>query len=137
MAVGRMRVTAFKVNASWLTSQMSSGGDIDKAFIRAAGKTRDRARRNIQAKGRVDTGRMVQSVAAKKISPGVYEVRAPVPYSLYQEEGTSIHGPRRAKRLVFKVKGQKGLVFARRVRGIKGAHFMRDAVQSLSSADFT
>lgn len=115
---------------------------VPQAVFRAAGKVRDRAKMNIKAAGRIDTGAMRNSITAKRLTGtsrggGVwYEVGSNLPYAIYQHEGT--HGPiypRRAKVLRFKVGGK--VVFARSVKGVKGVPFLTDALKSLSVGDFT
>lgn len=121
------------------------GGLGEQALRRAAGTTRDRTKRNITNKGRVDLGRMRQSVDYHLTnSTGnrlTAEVGIYVSYADYQENGTANAGtgfiyPRRAHVLRFKPSGGNGFVFAKRVRGVKPGHFLRDAMQSLSADDF-
>lgn len=130
MASVEVKVT---IRKDWLDKQMRQGAELDAAFMRAAGRVRDRARQNIDKLGRNRTGRMKQAMVAER-KDGYYQVRAAVPYSGYQESGTRAHGPRRARVLAFQNKaGQQ--VFAKRVRGVTAGHFMRDAASSLTSGD--
>lgn len=115
------------------------GGMIESGVRRAAGVVRDNAKRNITAAGRVDTGRMRNSIESQRMSRGNgvwYEVASRLPYALYQHEGTKDHGPRRARVLRFKPKGSSVYVFARRVRGVRGVPFLTDALRRLTARDF-
>lgn len=119
-------------------------GLVTKALERAAGRVRDRTKRNITTKGRVNNGRMRQSVDYK-IHPspdnalertatvGIY-----VRYAAWQEGGTRgpIY-PTHAKVLRFKPKGGGAFIYAKKVKGVKPGHFLRDAVRSLTADDFT
>lgn len=115
--------------------------NLDLATQRAAGRTRDRARANIKKMHREDTGKMKQSANyfRKRVSRGeiVYEVRLQTYYSRWQEEG--VKGPiypRNAKALRFKPKGKNFFVFAKKVNGFKGGHFLKDALNDLKPTDF-
>lgn len=121
--------------AEWARMQ-NPGGSIDAGFARAAGRTRDRARRNIAKLGRIDTGRMSQAMYSKRTGQLEYEVGSPVHYAGYQEHGTKGHGPRRAKVMRFKPKGGKGFVFAKYVRGITPGKFLENALKDLTPDDF-
>lgn len=63
-------------------------------------------------------------------------VGTPVPYVKYQEFGTRAHGPVRAKMLRFRPKGSAEYVFAKWVRGVQPARFMRKALAALRPSDF-
>lgn len=112
-----------------------------QAALKASKRTQGRIQRNIRAKGRVNSGRMVNSVTIERVlgrhplNP-TFEIGARTPYAAYQEEGTRPHGPVRAQRMVFTPKGSSRTVFAKWVRGIKGAHFVRDAVRLIKPSDF-
>lgn len=115
----------------------------DAACHKAARRAVDRTRDNIQAAGRVDTGRMMQSTRLRRVSTNLaqvekYQVYVEAPYARWQEEGHKVAWitPKRAKVLVFRPKGSGSFVFAKKVRGTKGAHFLRDAVRSLRVKDF-
>jgi hypothetical protein len=115
--------------------------DISKrAALKATRRTQGRIQRNIRAAGRIDSGRMLQSVTIRRepshrLAP-TFSVGARTPYAAYQEYGTRAHGPKRAPVMVFRPKGGRGFVFAKWVRGVKAAHFVRDAVRRLTSKDF-
>uniref|UniRef100_A0AAU8B1N9 Type I neck protein n=1 Tax=Dulem virus 38 TaxID=3145756 RepID=A0AAU8B1N9_9CAUD len=112
-----------------------------QAALKATKRTQGRIQRNIRAKGRVNTGRMVNSVTIERV-PGkhplnpTFEVGARTAYAAYQEKGTRAHGPVKARRMVFSPKGSSETVFAKWVRGIRGAHFVRDAVRLIKPSDF-
>ena len=112
-----------------------------QAALKASRRTQGRIQRNIRAKGRVNSGRMVNSVTIERV-PGkhplnpTFEIGARTPYAAYQEKGTRAHGPVKAQRMVFTPKGSSHTVFAKWVRGIKGAHFVRDAVRLIKPSDF-
>lgn len=119
--------------------RMEQTGDIAKAVQRAAGKVRDDARRNITTDGRVDTGRMRQSVASERVTTarqGVfYRVGSALPYAFFQHEGTRDHGPRRAK--VLRFKGRGGVfVFTPRVKGVTPSKFLTRALRNLTARDY-
>lgn len=111
-----------------------------RALVRAGQRTKARVQQNIIASGRVDTGRMLRSVrySIVKVDPynPVISVYTGVHYARYQEHGTRAHGPVRAPYLVFRPKGSRKLVFAKRVRGVKAAHFMQKALLAVRAADF-
>lgn len=111
--------------------------NVDAANELAAYYTRDRAKGNIVAKGRVDTARLWASIEARRVSPFQWTVGSPLHYAKFQEEG--VRGPVlpvRAKVLRFKPKGSTQFVFARRTKGFPGAFFLRDALRRLSPRDF-
>lgn len=119
---------------------MTENGTIAQATWRAAGKVRDGAKRELTSQGRIDTGKLRQSIVARRVRqgrPGVwYEIGSPLPYAIYQHEGTRDHGPVRARLLRFKPKGTNAFVFARRVRGVKPSHFLTKPLSELSVGDF-
>jgi hypothetical protein len=84
---------------------------------------------------------MVNSVTIQRV-PGkhplnpTFSVGARTPYAAYQEYGTRAHGPATASRMVFTPKGSRTAVFAKWVRGIHPAHFVRDAMRLIKPSDF-
>lgn len=109
----------------------------DASLEAAAGVTVNRARINLAAAGRRDTGALAQSIQARRETAFRWTVGSFLHYAIYQEEG--VRGPiypRRAKFLRFKPKGATSFVFARSVRGFPGAHYLRDAAQALTEQDF-
>lgn len=120
----------------------SENGYVGWAVRRAAGKVRDRARQNITSAGRVDTGKLRNSIRVERATasrPGFvrYQVGSDLLYAIFQEEGTQ--GPivpRRAKVLRFQPKGSSAYVFRPRVSGIQGIHYLTRALSTLTLADF-
>lgn len=116
--------------------------DITKqAALKATRRTQGRIQRNIKAAGRVNTGRMVNSVTIERV-PGkhplnpTFSVGARTPYAAYQEYGTRAHGPTTRRFMAFNPKGSSETVFAKWVRGIRPAHFVRDAMRLIKPSDF-
>lgn len=116
--------------------------DITKnAALKATRRTQGRIQRNIKSAGRVDTGRMVNSVTIERV-PGkhplnpTFSVGARTAYAAYQEYGTRAHGPATKRFMAFNPKGSRATVFAKWVRGVKGAHFVRDAARLIKPSDF-
>lgn len=139
MARTRVHIHLNHANITRVTS--APGGEVDRAVARAAGVTRDRAKRNLTTDGSVDTGRLRQSVRYQRIPSSrgsvTYEVGTDVFYGEYLEEGTRDHGPRRARVLRFKPKGASGFVFARRVRGVRATRWLSRALSRLSASDYS
>lgn len=139
MARTRVHIHLNHANITRVTS--APGGEVDRAVARAAGVTRDRAKRNLTTDGSVDTGRLRQSVRYQRIPSSrgsvTYEVGTDVFYGEYLEEGTRAHGPRRARVLRFKPKGASGFVFARRVRGVRATRWLSRALSRLSASDYS
>lgn len=111
------------------------------AAMRAGSVAAERARANIIAAGRVDTGAMRDSIEVREASEShsqrrSYWVGSDLPYTGYQEHGTSGAQAGPGKFLVFKPKGSSSVVFAKKVRGVTAANFLRDAVNSMSASDF-
>lgn len=111
--------------------------------VRKAGeRTKLRARANIMAANRFGTGKMATEMQVKEIpgQPPLWPkvaVGSPVDYVKYQEFGTRAHGPVKAKFLRFKPKGSSTFVFAKWVRGVTPARFMRKAIDQLRPDDFS
>ena len=108
---------------------------IDTHVAKTAGAVRDGAKRIIRAEGRINTGAMVQSIESRKVGERTYEVGSRLNYAIYQHEG--VKGPiypRRAKVLRFKPKGGSGFVFARKVSGFKGIHFLTRALEQVRTS---
>lgn len=112
---------------------------VPQAVWRAAGKVRDRAKANITAGGRVDTGALRNSIVGRRIRDGRkgvwYEVGSPLPYAIYQHQGTRTPiVPRRAKVLRFSSGG--AFIFRPRVRGVTPLPYLTEALKSITAADF-
>jgi hypothetical protein len=113
----------------------------DECAKRAAHHAQRRAKAGIVAAGRVRTGAMLASIRVKKMrnpSPlsSSYRVGSDLKYTVYQERGVRAVHARPGGVLVFKPKGVNSFVFARSTKGFPGAHFMRDAVRSLTVSSF-
>lgn len=114
----------------------------DAAAYRAAQRVRGRAMSNIRSLGRVDTGAMIRGLQVRKTGAAgplwpQYTVESTARHTGWQEDGTRAHGPVRADFLVFQVRGAGPVIFAKWVRGVTPGHFMRRAMTSGSTADFT
>ncbi len=116
------------------------GRTVAVAAAHGANVAAARAKNNIAQANRVDSTAMYRGMTVEQVTSAplnaAYLVYTPVPYAIYQEFGTRDHGPVRAKRLVFKPKGQQFFVFAKWVRGVQPAYFMTNALRSLSVKDF-
>lgn len=115
-------------------------GDLDQGVAKAAGKVRDDAKRIIAAEGRVDTGRMMNTLSSRRVrqtsNGSVYEVGSDLDYAIYQHEG--VRGPvrpRRAKVLRFTGRGG-AVVFAPQTAGFSGIKFLTRALEGLRPEDF-
>ena len=119
----------------------------DLSARRAAGRTRDRAKANLVAAGRIDTGRLLNSISARRTaevgmgpSPSplatTYAVGTPVFYAGFQEHGIGPVYPRKAKVLRFRPKGSSVFIFRPMTRGFPGAHYLRDAYRALTLKDY-
>lgn len=113
---------------------------VQQSAKKAAETTRRRARLNLTAAGRVNTGRLRDSIqVTRKRTSKVrvtFAVTATAPYAIFQERGVGPVTPVRARALRFKPKGSNVVVFAQRTRGFDGAHYMRNAYARLSLHDF-
>lgn len=76
---------------------------------------------------------MLRSVNMRPNSDG-YVVGSHLEYFDFQDQGTRGHTMPPGRVMVFQGKGG-ALVFARKVRGVKAGHFLRDAYRSLSQSD--
>ena len=107
---------------------------------KGAAACREHIRSEITAAGRVDTGRMRSQISIRPVSaPGTsqaYSVAANTEYATFQDQGTRAHGPSRARFLVFRPKGSRALVFAKKVRGVTAARFMSKALARMRLEDY-
>lgn len=113
----------------------------DAATYRAAQRVRGRAMSNIRALGRIDTGSMIQGLQVRKtgaVGPlwPQYTVTSTARHTGWQEDGTRAHGPVKADFLVFRIRGSGPVIFAKWVRGVPPGHFMRNAMNAATTADF-
>lgn len=100
-------------------------------------QTANAARANAPA----DTGQLRASIKEDIQVTGltiIARVYADAPHAIYQERGTGVYAgrgpitPKRGKYLVFKPKGSKQMVFARKVRGTPATHFLLKAIKATS-----
>ena len=118
------------------------GGMSQRGVANAANKTVTRVRANIKSLGRVDTGRMLRDTHAEfardsePMRPKAIVILGGGEYGAFQEFGTRAHGPRRASHMVFRIRGQGPLIFAKWVRGVTPGKMMQDAERALTAADF-
>lgn len=112
----------------------------ERAAYLAAQKARGYVISEIQKAGRVDTGRMIAGLQVRKVASGPllrrFEVSSSAPYTMFQNDGTRAHGPRNAEFMVFTPKGGGGIVFAKWVKGVQGAHFMEKGLARVRVADY-
>lgn len=131
----------FDLNEQAFRQMHEQGGLFERAASRAAGKVRDEARRELTLQGRVDSGRLRQSINVQRVSTtsGVhFRVGSPLHYAIYQHEG--VKGPvtpRRARVLRFVPKGGSSYVFARSTSGFSGAKYLTKALNRVNASDFS
>jgi hypothetical protein len=132
----RVRVVLDRSALDRLAARQSRAA-VDKASYRAALL----AKANVAKATRIRTGAMRQSIRTLDVKVSgatvIAVVGSDVRYALWQEEG--VRGPirpRRARWLRFIPKWQYHYVYAKKVRGFPGAHYMRDAAQALTVRDF-
>lgn len=121
------------------------------AISRLKGKTREgaqnaaittahRVQQNIRAAGRVDTGRMLNSIDIRKDrsteNSDWWTVGSNLDYTMYQEKGIGPVHARPGGILAFKPKGSYAMIFRPRTRGFSGANFLRNAASSIRFRDF-
>lgn len=113
---------------------------VDQAAYRAAQAMRGRAISNIRRLGRVYTGEMIAGMQARRVNQGSpligkYVVGSSARHTAWQNDGTRAHGPVRAERLVFQIRGQGPVIFAKRVRGVTPGRFMENALAAARPSD--
>lgn len=118
-----------------------TAGTTDVSARRAATRVRDRAKGNLTASGRVNTGRLRDSITARRAGStdpkrAVYEVGSNVFYAGFQEHGIGPVYPKRAKVLRFRPKGSSSFIFRPRTKGFPGAHYLERAYKSLTMRDY-
>lgn len=121
--------------------ELNENGVVGAAVAKAAQRIRNQAVLIISKEGRVNTGKLRQSIHAQKISATatevVWEIASRLPYSGYQHEG--VQGPiypRRAKALRFKPKGSGVYIFAKSVKGFEGIYYLKKPLEALTVRDF-
>lgn len=134
-----MAKISLKLNTQSIT--VGVGGMATKAARAAAERTKLRVQANIAMKGRINTGRMHDTIQVRKLRSSRpmkprFVIVSPEPYTKYQEWGVKPFGPKRAKVLRFKPKFSNSFVFARRVRGFPPGRFFRDALNQITVRDF-
>jgi len=134
-------------NAALNRELRSPGGAVARDILMRSNKVRNKALRLAP----VDQGRLRQSITVemtKSQNEIVGRVGTNVKYAIWVHEGTGIYAgkgyitPKRAKMLRWPVKNQSGqgrrrykggatagYAYAKRVRGVKGRPFLRDAVK--------
>lgn len=141
------------INQAQLEAWFGPGGPPANGLQRAGGRVRDMSKAIITQEGRVDRGQMRNAITSELVEVGFFNKRvvarvtAWADHARFQHEGTANDGqgyiyPVRAKVLRFKpkdmrgVRGKRGYVFARRVRGVKGIRFLKRAADRLTPHDF-
>lgn len=112
----------------------------NQAAFKVATQLQERAKANIVAAGRMNTGAMYRGVQVRRTGRAMtltatYDVVSSAPWSIFQEEGTRGHGPVRAKALRFQIRGKGPVIFTKWVRGVTPAHFMRNALNAARPQD--
>lgn len=85
----------------------------------------------------VDRGILRKSITHRVEGKGldiIGRVGTNINYASFQEFGTSAHGPKRAKYLVFTPKGAKQPVFTKWVKGVKPQRFMQQGLEKLRTS---
>lgn len=119
-------------------------GPVEMNLYRRGIRVQTRARQILRSAGRIDTGRLVNSVTVeidRRAGLPIIRVGTNVEYARYIHDGTGIYGPKgtpitpkRSQFLVFTPKGSTDVVFARQVRGIRPTPFLRDALPAAFGA---
>jgi HK97 gp10 family phage protein len=122
------------VHYGQIVAMMSPAGDVGRATARAAGRLRDRAKRNAS----VDKGLMRNSITAELKQQGAtnvtWTVGTDVVYAKWQEHGTPPIFARRAPMLVFQVNGRWVSTYS--TRGVPAQHFLQRAANDVTENDF-
>lgn len=125
-----------KVNIDMSKLERRFRRDEEEAVRRAADVTEKRVKDNIISSGRVDTGRMHDTIHQERLGPKRIKIASEAPYTIYQEKGIGPVTPTKAKALRFKPKGSGTFVFAMRTKGFPGAHFFGKAFRAIRLQDF-
>ncbi len=105
----------------------SPTGGVARDMYRRGQKVRSRAIELVNA----DSGRLRTSIHVEQVVRGdvvVTRVGSNVDYAPDVERGHGVIVPVRAKVLVFRPRGSRRLVFARRVRAVPGTHYLKKAL---------
>lgn len=112
----------------------------NETATRAAKVTRDRAKANLAAAGRINTAALWHSIHYRQIRSlpkgSAYMVGSTLPYAIFQEEGIGPVHARPGGVLRFRPVGQQGFIFRPRTKGFKGAFYLRHALDALTERDF-
>ena len=110
------------------------------ASQRAAYRVRDRAKQNLTAAGRVNTGKLRDSIKATRTmqTPTVstWSVGTDLFYAGWQEYGRGPVRPVKAKVLRWRPKGSSTFIFRPYAGPAAGAHYLRDAYRTTTVQDF-
>ena len=120
---------------------------VTKAVRRAQRRTRDRAKAELTKAGRVDTGRLRNSIVSEVVEPSGQVLRgrvvADVDYADYVHQGTGVYGPRgrpivprRARVLRWRPRGSSAFVFRPEVRGVEPTPFLKRARERVNPSDY-
>ena len=123
------------VHREGITYMMSPAGPVGRAAKRAAGRTRDRGKKNAPVKDGLLRNSIVSELQPSP-SPRsiVWRIGTNVFYALWQEVGTPPIFARRAPLLVFKVGNRWVSTYS--TRGVPAARYLTRAINDLTSADF-
>jgi len=124
-----------RINDTEFARMMSPAGDVGKATRRAAGRVRDRAKKNAPVLTGALRSSIVSTLTVQTGSKITYEIGSPVAYAIYQEKGVGPIFARRAPFLHFKTRGGSW-VQTLSTGGVPAVHYLEDAIDSLSEADF-
>lgn len=131
-----------ELRLDWKAIEMK-GDQVSRESAQRAGRiAAERARQNVIRAGRVDTGAMRDSMAVREdrssdMQNRRYWIGSDLHYTGFQEHGTRGATARPGGVLVFTPKGSSTKVFAKSVRGVTPAYFLRDAMRSMSAKDFS
>ena len=122
------------VHRAQVAAMMQPGGEVGRAAARAAGRTRDRAKRNVS----VDKGLLRNSIFANLESQGLYNIvwriGTPLDYGLYQEVGVGPIHARRAPILTYQIGGRWISTYS--TRGVPAQRYLTKAIEQTSIEDF-
>jgi hypothetical protein len=117
----------------------SPSGGLAKDLVKRAIRVQTAAKRNLQRPPqRVNTGLLRASITWQLLQLHGYpavRIGTNVKYARYVHDGTGLYGPKhsyitpkRGKYLVFKLAGEPGMIFAKRVKGMRPNPFLKDAM---------
>jgi len=120
---------------------------VARAVRRAQRRTRDRAKAELTNAGRVDTGRLRNSIVSEVVEPAGLVLRGKVvadaDYSYFVHQGTGVYGPRgrpivprRARVLRWRPRGSAAFVFRPEARGVEPTPFLQRAKERVRPSDY-